>query len=210
MMHSEQINQTVRDHELAVKWDYQLAAESLHRWFDIFNDAFFDGKLPVAFLGFARTRVTNLGHYQPGRNSVGALHEINLNTRYLDRPLGEVLGTLLHEMIHQWQELFGKPGKGTYHNKQFTAKCAQLGIPCTGGHCSYTQGYTNPFVALLRQHGLDIEERLMPLKSPIARMRPQGSSKLKKWRCACTNVWAGRDGIDLQCGHCGQRLRRAE
>ena len=48
--------------------------------------------------------------------------------------LFEVLGTFLHEMTHEWQMLFGKAGSTGYHNKEFTARCRAMGIPCTGGY----------------------------------------------------------------------------
>ena len=200
----ERINIAVREHEIAVKWDYQEVAQRIYLWFDIFNAEFFEGALPTPFLQFECTRQSTLGHYRQGRNGVGAQHEINLNRLHLDAPFFEVLGTLLHEIAHQWQELFGKPGKGGYHNQEFTRKCASLGIPCTGGYRSISVGYGPPFVSLLRQHGVDAEVGVyMPSPAkPTHPTRLLGSSKLKKWSCGCTNVRVAV-ALNAQCLECG-------
>lgn len=198
----EQINAAVREHEVSAQWEHQTVARELHSWFDIFNAEFFEGALPTPFLQFAQTRQSNLGHYRSGRNAVGARHEINLNTLYFDQPFYDVLGTLLHEIVHQWQEIYAKPGKGSYHNQEFTNRCSVLGIPCTGGYNSYTLGYTDPFVTLLREHGVDAELRLPP-PTPSAPVRAKGKSKLKKWSCGCTNIRAAVQ-IKAKCLKCDE------
>jgi hypothetical protein len=116
-MAAEELNDKVREHEISTSWEHRELAQMLHRWFDLFNSRFFEFKLPQCFLRFERTRRTRLAHYQPGRNSIGAAYEINLNPVHLERPLYQILCTLLHEMVHEWQCLFGKPGSGGYHNK---------------------------------------------------------------------------------------------
>jgi hypothetical protein len=210
---TEVLNHIVRQHEIATPWDHQEIARILHEWFERFNREFFADRLPLSFLRFEPSRSTTLGHYLRGRNSVGALHEINLNTLHLDRPLYEVLATLLHEMTHEWQDLFGRSSKRGYHNREFTAKCQALGIPCTGGYSSYTVGYADPFVALLRQHGIEVA---MPTamsdqapESPDRSPKLRGTSTLKKWRCQCTNIRAAVTVVAV-CLRCGHRFRRMD
>ena len=36
--------------------------------------------------------------------------------------------TLVHEMCHLWQEDFGKPSRGGYHNRQWADKMIQVGL----------------------------------------------------------------------------------
>src|SRR5581483_4211092 len=92
MSPDESINCAVRDHEITTEWDHRELAETLHRFAERFNAEFFGGSLPCVFLTFEHARITTLGHYRPGRNAVGAVHEINLNTRHLGRPLFDLLG----------------------------------------------------------------------------------------------------------------------
>jgi hypothetical protein len=209
-VNTERVNEAVREHEIQADWEHRALAEILHVWIERFNSESFDGALPLGFLQLRQARYTTLGHYRPGRNDVGALHEIALNTLHLDRPLGEILGTLLHELVHLWQQLYGKPGKGNYHNRQFVEKCLSLGIPCTGGHRSHTLGYQDPFVSLLRRYGVDIEYQESAAEAkPEAPEQLRGSSKLKKWTCGCTNVWAAKV-VEAQCCRCGQLFIRPD
>ena len=48
----------------------------------------------------------------------------------------EIIQTLVHEMAHQWQHHHGKPSRGGYHNKQWAAKMAEIGLmpSSTGEH----------------------------------------------------------------------------
>lgn len=40
----------------------------------------------------------------------------------------EILSTLVHEMVHQWQFVYGKPGRGRYHNRQWADKMESIGL----------------------------------------------------------------------------------
>ena len=51
-------------------------------------------------------------------------HEINIASEYLDRTIYDVIGTLLHEMVHLYNIMKGVQDTsrgGTYHNKAFKA-----------------------------------------------------------------------------------------
>jgi hypothetical protein len=42
--------------------------------------------------------------------------------------LPEVLRTIVHELVHQWQERFGKPTRRCYHDRQFAEKMESIGL----------------------------------------------------------------------------------
>jgi SprT-like family. len=101
--------------------------------FDHFNAALFDGALPDVMITMQRQRGAR-GYFSSDRFGYRradgiVVDEIALNpvtfTKQTDR---EIISTLVHEMVHQWQHHFGKPGRGTYHNKQWTAKMVELGL----------------------------------------------------------------------------------
>ena len=103
--------------------------EAFQNAFEYYNAVLFDGCLPSCHLGFGRRR-NALGVFyndlwQKGENQ---LSEISLNPDYLSRKPIDVFSTLVHEMTHLWQAVFGKPGKGNYHNKQFSNKMEELGL----------------------------------------------------------------------------------
>ncbi len=90
----------------------------------------FDGKLKPGLLNFRGRHKRNMGLFWPkkwARADGGVTHEIALNSEVLLRPLMETFGTLVHEMCHQWQEDFGKPPRGGYHDRQWGSKWSLSG-----------------------------------------------------------------------------------
>ena len=155
-----------------------------------------------------RIPIRHLGSYQPGRNGFGLRHEITLNTRHLDRPLAEQLGTLLHEMIHEWQTLYGKSGSGNYHNRQFRQKARLYGLIVDerGHHLGVEMGR---FTLLLAQFGVDMAKLRIPEEEPLLKPRMRrGDSKLKKWSCGCTNVRCAV-ALAARCLECGNDFQEA-
>ena len=95
-----------------------------------FNATLFDGELPEAVLTLHHQK-NSAGHFANDRWKLGSetIHEINLNPTVI-KEHGEqyVLSTLVHEMAHQWQEVFGKPSRGGYHNRQWVKKMLEIGL----------------------------------------------------------------------------------
>ena len=40
----------------------------------------------------------------------------------------DILGTLVHEMCHQWQHELGNPSRSGYHNKEWGNKMKEVGL----------------------------------------------------------------------------------
>lgn len=198
---AEPINEALKDHALTSgDWRYREAVGILHEWAARFNEELRLG-LQTPVIGLNRIPVRRLGTYRPGRNGLGLRHEIVLNTAHLDRPLCQQLATLLHELIHEWQGLFGKPGSGNYHNHEFRIKAKQYGLIVD--QFGHGQGVEpGAFTKLLTKYGVDMEMLPITEDMPIFAARPRGDSNLKKWRCGCTNV---RCAVELtaQCLKCG-------
>lgn len=104
---------------------------ALQTAFDHFNHTLFAGELPPCVLTLRAAR-TRYGHHQPARFSGASderLDEIALNPGYFAlRPLDEVLSTLVHEMVHHWQENLGKPTRSNHHNGEWAAKMQEVGL----------------------------------------------------------------------------------
>jgi hypothetical protein len=55
--------------------------------------------------------------------------EIALNpSAFARRPFLEVASVLVHEMVHLWQQHFGKPSRRCYHNKQWAGEMKRVGL----------------------------------------------------------------------------------
>jgi hypothetical protein len=176
--------------------------KELQRWKEIFT---FEFKLtipPVAFC-IKSTRANCLGYFRPGHNEFGLTREIAINRRYLlNREPWGVLGTLLHELLHAWQDKYGKPGKRNYHNAELRDKALQYGLLID------PKGVTNYepdslFMDLLKKYGVQVPAAL-PL---VITSRGGGNSKLKKWTCACgTNVRVAVAHFRALCLNCKQEF----
>lgn len=189
------MNLSLREHETSVDWRLVEKAKLFYKFFDLFNEEFFEGRLLQAVISFERTRVTSLGHFVVGRNQI-ALND-NINSRYIGSDDFYLLAVLLHEQTHLWQKYFGKPGKGWYHNKQFIVKAIELGIICDSrGHILKIE---KPFISFLAKYGID-------KKSDLILVGSKGQSKLRKWTCGCTIVRVGRKDFMDQCLYCGNRF----
>lgn len=105
--------------------------DRLQQAFDHFNKALFGSTLPNPLFTYQRRRNT-YGYFSGGRfkNEDGRpADEIALNPALMaDRPIREVLATLVHEMVHQWQRHDGEPGRGRYHNRQWAEKMKEAGL----------------------------------------------------------------------------------
>ncbi|MBX9928249.1 MAG: SprT-like domain-containing protein [Gemmatimonadaceae bacterium] len=89
-----------------------------------FNRERFAGLLPTVPVRVSRRMRRRLGHYTP--QGQDAPCEIAIAWRHLRRdPYSVVLDTLLHEMVHQWQDVTGGP---VDHGPAFRAKAREVGV----------------------------------------------------------------------------------
>lgn len=104
----------------------------LERAYDTFNEKLFDGQLPGCLITLQRERRNSYGYYSQKRwvsRSGTFADEIALNPNHFAvTPLLESLQTLAHEMAHQWQTLYGKPGRRGYHNREFATLMGRIGL----------------------------------------------------------------------------------
>lgn len=103
--------------------DEPLAREllRLHR---LYNRDSFEGKLKAVAIRVSRRMRTRLGHYSPADEFGPA--EIAISRRHIRRDgRDEATHTLLHEMVHQWQD---EQGLGLSHGRSFRNKARAIGI----------------------------------------------------------------------------------
>lgn len=196
----------------AYDWALCSLSSELYWWTAFFNIAFFKTqpvKMPV--ISFEKKSVKNLGHYVRERNGFGLKENININRCHLDRPLWEILSTLLHEMCHSWQNLYGKPSISWFHNKEFKLKMSEMGIIVNNR--GYHLRVADPFVFFLEKHGLKFG---YPRNSDgfirvPQKNKPKGRSKLKKWGCLCgQTARVGKKEFFAICTLCEEEFVLAE
>lgn len=103
----------------------------LQQAYDHFNAELFDGKLPHCLITLQREKRT-VGYFSAARFASLQGHttdEIAINPSYFAVvPIVETMQTIVHEMAHLWQEHFGKPGRGRYHNEEWASKMESIGL----------------------------------------------------------------------------------
>jgi hypothetical protein len=104
----------------------------LNRAYEFFNNALFGGQLPRCLITMQRHKGA-YGYFAPQRfgsaDGATVTDEIALNPMHFsERDERATLSTLVHEMAHLWQQHFGEPSRGGYHNKEWGAKMKALGL----------------------------------------------------------------------------------
>jgi len=108
--------------------DDRAAEERLTRSHAELNARHFGGSLRPVRVRISRRMRSRLGHYVRA-TTAGDTAEIAIGLRHLRRHgWAEALDTLLHEMVHQWQDETGLP---LDHGRAFRAKARSLGLSPT-------------------------------------------------------------------------------
>lgn len=110
--------------------------QTLSDLFDFYNAEIFNNQLPDCLVNLSRHNGSH-GFYAAGRwksLEKEIVHEISINPDTMYRPDVQWHSTLVHEMVHHWQQIFGKPSRTAYHNKEWANKMEAVGLmPSTTG-----------------------------------------------------------------------------
>lgn len=192
--------------------------------YDYFNRELFNRALRPVILNFSRAANT-LGFFAPERweQEDTTTHEISLNPAHLaTRSPRDIASTLVHEMVHCWQQEHGTPSARGYHNQQWAQKMLEVGLvpSATGTPGGARVGfkmshYIEEGGAFSRAYNKMPKAHLLPWSSwepdgPRRKKAPSARSKVKYTCPACgANAW-GKPELRLVCGEDGKRMRAEE
>lgn len=201
---------------------YQSAVDELHIAYSMLNQEFFDGALPEAAItiqtkgkrmamGWCTTKEVWISDDQ----SV-SLYEINISAEFLNVPFMETMNTLLHEMVHLYNNVNNVKDvsrNGTFHNTKFKAESERRGFYYDQpAHKKY--GWTFSILtkeAEERIKALNINEEVFR----ISRKEQQEESKAKKnnsfkWECPSCHDKLRTTKLDVKpiCGKCTQPTKK--
>jgi predicted SprT family Zn-dependent metalloprotease len=202
--------------------------------YDHFNKALFEDRLPAVLLtlvphksayGYMRheafkTRVdpnklaTMTAKQMKSMKKPSTTHEIALNPfTFVARTDEEIMGTLVHEMVHLWQMMFGEkkpnPLKPT-HNREWADKMKSLGLmPSSTGKPGGKE--TGRRMTHYITPGLFTKAaKLCKVEFDFAGMmihREKKGSRRTKYTCpGCETNAYGTAELHLICGECNQRM----
>ena len=207
---TEPLIHAVRAHEQGARdWSYSGIAARVNRLYDQLNSEFFMGKLPKALISIGPDLIMRYGYYHVGRDGIGARHRIHLNTRHFGRSQSDVGVTLLHEMIHVHQHLFGTVGhRHRYHNREFADIASAVGfeVQVGTGVTKLVSGWLRTKLDLL---GFSAFEKMIPDQAAEPIRKP-----LRKvmWKCICgQEVWVEKgEFLEAACKICHSAFERPE
>lgn len=211
-----------------------VAYKELQEAYDYFNRELFDSSLPDCLLTLQRKGKRVLGYFSPSRfEGEGEMKadELAMNPIHFHASgTKNVLATLVHEQCHVWQQHFGKPGRGKYHNRQWADKMKTVGLHpsktgAEGGketgdqvhhYILKGQKFERACDALLKK-GFRLTwaesggEPLAEGEGEPEKEKPKDKSNRLKYSCPdCgQNAW-GKPKLLLLCGKCRKELVRAK
>lgn len=106
--------------------------------YDFLNTELFSASLPHVLVTLQR-HAKPKGYFAPNRFASrieqGTAHELAMNPDvFTGRSDKLILSTLAHEMVHVWQQTYGKIPRRAYHDKQWAEKMKAIGLyPSTTG-----------------------------------------------------------------------------
>jgi hypothetical protein len=211
-LQGEKVALAIRDHQVMASnlWQYRDLLAELHVWVDRF-DRDFELRLPTPVLAVRPLRYTTVAVYRLDRNEIGARTAITFNEAWLwVRPFRDTLATLIHELLHAWEEWYcGRERGGWYHTAAWREKMAEIGIVADdrGRHLRERH-----FFDYLKRYSVPDTQHLLPNATPVvvAAHAPKKRRQMPKWVCACPSGNPVRAvHLNAVCQDCRSAYRRA-
>jgi hypothetical protein len=196
----------------------------LNRIFSYFNHVYYGDSLPVVQITIQKNSTRSLAY---GWFTVGKVwsdmdgnkrHEINVTPEFLDRSINEIVGTMLHEMVHLYCSVnnIQDTSRGcTYHNKKFKEIGESHGIAL---QCDAKYGWTITQInveTISHIEKIGVHKDVFKYKRVIDINTPNGNAKGKvksnsiKMVCPCCgNIARITKDFKLVCGDCNVEMIR--
>jgi hypothetical protein len=226
------LNEQIAEHaRMAKDWRHQADADKAYALFEQINALLFDGLLPQPVIGFdAKGRLKKAGDYSYEGDSISLKHHFDLRQ---DLSELELVMALIHNSVHLQTETYEDKktwyhsadfrdkmevfGLLCSHNgdvseiilSKFESTLKMIG---SGELIDELHNYEVSEAEIVDSSPAAEESEVVitagPAKTPGTVKAPKtngnkGTSKMKKWSCACTNIRAATT-VTANCTECGQ------
>lgn len=199
-----------------MKYNIADLTNELYRIFDILNEHYFDSNLEYPIITLQQDGYDTYGHFITPQTwavigSDERFYEININPLLLNRDTNDVIGTLLHEMVHFDNTVKGindttKAGK---HNKKFktSAEAVDLIVDDEDFAVTTVSPKLEEFITNVIQPNLDCFKLYMDYPD-VEPKEPKPRKKTQfKYICPkCGMVAKAKAELNIVCGTCHETL----
>ena len=210
---------------------YNRVTQYLNKVFKLINSEYFDNELEMPTIPIQST-VGAYGHVTTSKvwktESGKASYELNIGADYLDRPIENIVATLIHEGCHLYAMQNGikdTSNRGVYHNKRFKALAEDRGL-IIEKHSRYGWTITTPSEATINFCiDNDLQEVLITRHTgitftgvgtgkngngtPVKPTAPKKGNSIK-WICPCCGAIVRSTKIlNIVCGDCNEKFIQA-
>ena len=216
--------------------NYQRSVQFLNKVFQYANIDMFNNELPTPVITI-QSSPKSYGHFvadskawtiDNGDGTKRGAYEINISAGTLNRPIENIVSTMIHEMVHLYCHINGLHHVSShrqYHTKVFKAEAEKRGLSISnGGYIGWS--VTEPTERILDfciEHQLEdirinrTEYNMLSFIGGGAKSGgnvPTGTTKKGnsfKWICPCCNatVRSTKPTVNILCGDCGVAFVRA-
>lgn len=210
---------------------YNRVTQYLNKVFKLINSEYFDNELEMPTITIQST-VGAYGHVTTSKvwktESGKASYELNIGADYLNRPIENIVATLIHEGCHLYAMQNGikdTSNRGVYHNKRFKALAEDRGLVIEK-HSKYGWTLTTPSDATINFCiDNDLQEVLITRHTgitftgvgtgkngngtPVKPTAPKKGNSIK-WICPCCGAIVRSTKIlNIVCGDCNEKFIQA-
>ncbi|MCM1220929.1 MAG: SprT-like domain-containing protein [Lachnospiraceae bacterium] len=197
----------------------------LENAFQILNHVYFNDELPETVITIQSSQRT-YGHItiqKVWRDSWDTYHEINISAEHLNRPIENVIATLLHECCHLYameNNIQDTSNNGRYHNKRFKKIAEERDLRIS--HAQYI-GWsvtepTEKLKAFIKKYNLDKQFNYVRMGAYIptggtdgTAKPPKKKSSTRKYICPqCKNSVRATKDVNILCMDCGLQMFKQE
>ena len=210
---------------------YNRVTQYLNKVFKLINTEYFNNELEMPTITIQST-VGAYGHVTTSKvwktESGKASYELNIGADYLNRPIENIVATLIHEACHLYAMQNGikdTSNKGVYHNKRFKALAEERGLTIER-HDKYGWTITTPSEETINFCiNNDLQEVLITRNTgftftgvgtgkngngtPVKPTAPKKGNSIK-WICPCCGAIVRSTKIlNIVCGDCNEQFIQA-
>lgn len=194
----------------------------MERWFEIINKEKFNNELLPVVITVQKARANNYGHFTLGKiwkdkDGNDSHYEINIAAHSLHRNVIDIVGTIFHEAIHEFNTMNDiRDCNGKIHNKKFKNKAEEFGFRLEKSkQCGWGHTFVDPDTELMNFIVDEIKPdgeifKFARIIEGTTEPKPRKKTTFKYVCPQCDNTAKAKEDANLMCGDCDCQMERED